>query len=269
MPARPRMIGLYPTWGANQIRRPTLIVPDGIEIPAIVAGLEPTTALLAAAETGGSAEIQVEVEMSPASDDNIVAELPGASSEVVMLGAHLDSVLDGPGLNDNASGTATLLAMAAALSQQAQPAHTIRMAFWGAEELGTHGSRTYVDGLSADERDAIQAYVNLDMVASVNPARYVYDNETCAGRLGRHHPGTARRTRRRSAHQVCRSTSAEARITRRSRLAGIPSGGVFSGIAPLLDDEAAFFGSQPGVLADPCYHLSCDDRTERRHSRRR
>ncbi|HYI21552.1 MAG TPA: M20/M25/M40 family metallo-hydrolase, partial [Candidatus Limnocylindrales bacterium] len=171
------IIGLYPTWGANQIRRPTLIVPDGIEIPAIVAGLEPATALLAAAETGGNVEIVVEVEMSPTTNDNIVAELRGASPEVVMLGAHLDSVLDGPGLNDNASGSAALLAMAAALSQQAQPAQTIRMAFWGAEELGTHGSRAYVDGLSAADREAIQAYLNLDMVASVNPARYVYDNE--------------------------------------------------------------------------------------------
>ncbi len=253
------IIGLYPTWGANEIRRPTLIVPSGIQIPAIVAGLEPATALLAAAEAGGSAEIQVEVEMSPANDDNIVAELPGASPEVVMLGAHLDSVLDGPGLNDNASGSAALLAMAGALSQQAQPAQTIRMAFWGAEELGTHGSRAYVDGLAAADREAIQAYVNLDMVASVNPARYVYDNELAPS-------GSDDITQALlDALDELASPGLPVDLGGGSdhaafEAAGIPSGGVFSGIAPLADDEAAFFGSQPGVLADPCYHLSCDDR---------
>lgn len=254
------LIGLHPTWGANEIRRPTLFEPTAIQIPAIVAGLEPATALLAAAESGGSAALNVQVEMAPASDDNVIAELPGTSPEVVMLGAHLDSVLDGAGLNDNASGSATLLAMAAAMSQQAQPARTIRMAFWGAEELGTHGSRAYVAGLSGADVDALQAYLNLDMVGSVNAARYVYDNQFAAAGSGDitqslldaldeiGAPGLPVDLGGGSDHAAFEA-------------AGVPTGGVFSGIAPLADDEAAVFGGQPGVLADPCYHLACDDRS--------
>ncbi len=255
------IIGLYPTWGANEIRRPTLIVPGGIQIPAIVAGLEPTTALLAAAESGGSAEIHVEVEMSPANDDNIVAELPGASPEVVMLGAHLDSVLDGPGLNDNASGSAALLAMAAALSATGTA---------GADDqdgvLGCRGAR--------HARLARLCRRPLRRRSGGDPglpqprhgrARSIRPGTCTTTSLRRPAPTTSPR------HCSTRSTSSASpglpvdlgggSDHAAFEVAGIPSGGVFSGIAPLADDEAALFGSQPGVLADPCYHLSCDDRT--------
>jgi Zn-dependent M28 family amino/carboxypeptidase len=44
-------------------------------------------------------------------------------------------------------------------------------------------------------------------------------------------------------------------------LAGIPTGGVFSGIEPLTPDEAQAFGGEAGLDADPCYHLACDTRS--------
>ena len=253
------LIGLYPAWGADEIRRPTLFEPDGIDIPVIVAGEEPSSALLAAAATNATAEITVDVEMAPASDDNIFAELPGTSTQVVMLGGHLDSSLDGPGINDNGSGVATLLAMAAAFAERPAPEHAIRFAFWGAEEFGTHGSRHYVDNLPARERERIEAYINLDMVGSPNAARFVYDDEF--GESGA------------SAITVLLLDALAENGTPGLPIssggsdhsaflnAGIATGGVFSGIAPLTPAEAQTFGGQAGMPADPCYHLACDDRS--------
>ena len=253
------LIGVYPAWGFDQIRRPTLFVPAGIDIPVVAAGSEPGAALLAGAATNAQAEIAVEVEMSAASDDNVIAELAGETDAVVMLGGHLDSSLDGPGINDNGSGAATLLAIAAALADQQPLERTVRLAFWAAEEYGAHGSAHYVDSLSPAGRDRIEAYLNLDMVASPNAARYVYDSELAA-------PGSSQVTQAllQALSDIGRpgigldlgAGSDHAAF----QFAGIATGGVFSGIAPLTDEEAATFGGEVGVAADPCYHLACDDR---------
>ena len=68
-----------------------------------------------------------------------------------MLGGHLDSVLGGPGLNDNGSGVATLLALAESVAAGEQPQATVRFGFWGAEEFGDIGSGEYVASLSEAE----------------------------------------------------------------------------------------------------------------------
>ena len=79
---------------------------------------------------------------------NVIAELPGKNdSNVVMAGAHLDSVAAGPGINDNGSGSAALLELAQNLSKL-KPQNTIRLAWWGAEEAGLLGSQAYVDELT-------------------------------------------------------------------------------------------------------------------------
>ena len=81
-----------------------------------------------------------------------------------MAGAHLDSVQDGPGINDNGSGSAALLETAIQMAK-VKPANTVRFAWWGAEESGLLGSEHYVAGLTEDEADAIALYLNFDMVA--------------------------------------------------------------------------------------------------------
>ena len=87
-----------------------------------------------------------------------------------MVGAHLDSVREGPGINDNGSGVAVTLALAERLRNQ----RGLRFGFWGAEELGLYGSRRYVASLSAAERRRITGYLNLDMLGSPNAVRYLY-----------------------------------------------------------------------------------------------
>jgi Zn-dependent M28 family amino/carboxypeptidase len=74
----------------------------------------------------------------------VIAELPGTNdNNVVMAGAHLDSVTAGPGINDNGSGSAALLETA--LMAKVKPENTVRFAWWGAEELGLIGSTAIED----------------------------------------------------------------------------------------------------------------------------
>ncbi len=54
----------------------------------------------------------------------MIADLPGRRSGVVLLGAHLDSVANGPGINDNGSGTATVLEVARQARRLRSPAET-------------------------------------------------------------------------------------------------------------------------------------------------
>ena len=100
---------------------------------------------------------------------NVIAQTrTGDPGHVVMIGAHLDSVEDGPGIVDNGSGVATLLEIATQLGADPSVQNTVRFAFFGDEENGAVGSSAYVDGLSAAERKKIKLYLNVDMVASRN-----------------------------------------------------------------------------------------------------
>lgn len=84
--------------------------------------------------------------------ENVIAETPtGDTSQVVMIGAHLDSVPEGPGINDNGSGTAGLLAYAVTLADSKIPVkNKIRFAWWAAEEAGLVGSEYYTNSLFSE-----------------------------------------------------------------------------------------------------------------------
>ncbi len=110
-----------------------------------------------------------------ATDVNVIAERPGKNtSNVVMAGAHLDSVPEGPGINDNGSGSAAILETALMMAK-VKPQNTVRFAWWGDEEGGLIGSTAYVDGLNQAERDRIALYMNYDMIGSPNFIQTVYD----------------------------------------------------------------------------------------------
>ena len=85
---------------------------------------------------------------------NLIAETPtGRDDRVVMAGAHLDSVPEGPGIEDNGTGSATLLETALQIAELGiEPRNTIRFAWWGAEEAGLVGSQSYVDSLTKARR---------------------------------------------------------------------------------------------------------------------
>ena len=105
---------------------------------------------------------------------NVVAQTrTGDPAHVVMAGAHLDSVPEGPGINDNGSGVASLLQIAEQMGGSPGFPAMVRLAFWGSEEDDLDGSTGYVDGLDRAGRAAIALYVNLDMVASPNAGYFV------------------------------------------------------------------------------------------------
>ena len=171
---------------------------------------------------------------------NVIAETPaGSGDRIVMAGAHLDSVANGPGLNDNGSGVATLIEAAEELGPQ-PPGARIRLAFWGAEELGLIGSRRYVRDLAPRERRRIAAYLNFDMVGSPNARPAVYsDGDPELGRLLRRAAG------RRLPGESTGGASDHAPF----KAAGIPVNGLYTGASE---------GGRGGEARDPCYHRSCD-----------
>src|SRR5215211_7586621 len=148
----------------------------GVGLPILAASFELGRRL---AEAGPDQRVRVrtDAESTGRPTSNVLVELTGADpGRVIMAGAHLDSVAAGPGINDNASGSATLLEIARRLAGT-RPAHTVRFAWWGAEELGLLGSRHYLSGLDGARRERIARYLNLDMVGSPNFRRLVYDGE--------------------------------------------------------------------------------------------
>ena len=106
-----------------------------------------------------------------------------------MVGAHLDSVPDGPGINDNGSGSAVVLETAERLARTT-PRNRLRFVWWGAEELGLVGSRNYVESLSTTARRDHALYLNFDMVGSPNFVSFVYDGDGSEGNGARLPPGS-------------------------------------------------------------------------------
>lgn len=94
---------------------------------------------------------------------NVIASKQGTSEQNIVVGGHMDSVPAGPGANDNASGTATMMEVAHAMAGETYSNTVIFIAF-GGEELGLLGSRYYVQNLSPEARRAMIAMINLDMV---------------------------------------------------------------------------------------------------------
>ena len=99
----------------------------------------------------------------------------------MVVGAHLDSVPAGPGINDNGSGSSTILEVALQMSELGiKPRNRVRFAFWGAEELGLLGSELLRPDLSARQLGNIALNLNFDMIGSPNFARFIYDGDGSA-----------------------------------------------------------------------------------------
>ena len=199
--------------------------------------------------------------------NNVIAEKRGTNDgNVVMAGAHLDSVLAGPGINDNGSGSAALLEFAQTTSKL-KPENTIRLAFWGAEENGLLGSTDYVETLSQAERDRIAVYLNFDMIGSPNHVFFVYDGDESSYDAPVVVPeGSIQIEDVFESFFTSRGVPYEdSEFSGRSDYqafieADIPSGGLFTGAEVVKSPEqAAIWGGTAGISYDPCYHIACDD----------
>ena len=181
-----------------------------------------------------------------------------------MAGAHLDSVQDGPGINDNGSGSAALLETAIQMSK-VKPNNTVRFAWWGAEESGLLGSEHYVEQLTDDEIGDIALYLNFDMIASPNYMFGIYDGDDSGNTAptGFIPPGSAQIEDVFEAFYDSRDLpSQDSEFSGRSDYGpfiavGIPAGGLFTGAeVHKTAAEAALYGGVAGAAYDPCYHRS-------------
>jgi Zn-dependent M28 family amino/carboxypeptidase len=202
---------------------------------------------------------------------NLFAETPtGRDDRVVMAGAHLDSVPDGPGIEDNGTGSAALLEIALQMAELGiEPRNTVRFAWWGAEEAGLVGSQTYVDSLTKREAKNIELYLNFDMIGSPNYARFVYDGSGDAfGIKGPTGSGNIEGVFEQyfdSQGLASEPTAFDGRSDYDAFItAGIPAGGLFTGAEDAKTEEQvalygglATFEGEP-VSYDPCYHQACD-----------
>jgi len=252
----------YPDTEAGRPLRPTLLYPDGIEVPALAVTPDVGDAL--APDAGEPPTVLIRVGATSRWDEaeSVIAETPsGDPARIVMLGAHLDSVMDGPGINDNGSGVAMLLEVARWLASREAGA-TVRFAFWAGEEEGLYGSRDYVQALPAEEREAMLAHLNLDMVGSPNFVRYVLADApldpSAAG-------GNEMIRDLFTGYFSDRGLDVEPIETHGGAdhgpfaAEGIPVGGLFSGSAdPKSSDQAEAYGGEAGQPMDACYHQACD-----------
>jgi Zn-dependent M28 family amino/carboxypeptidase len=197
---------------------------------------------------------------------NVLAESQdGDPNNVIMAGAHLDSVDTGPGIQDNGSGSAAILEVAEQMAK-VKPRNKVRFAWWGAEESGLVGSTFYVNGLTQEEQDDIALYLNFDMIGSPNHVFFIYDGDDSDGvGSGPGPEGSAEieETFERYFNTVgepFKGTDFSGRSDYGPFIAvGIPSGGLFTGAEGIkTPDEVALWGGTAGDQYDPCYHLACD-----------
>jgi Zn-dependent M28 family amino/carboxypeptidase len=193
---------------------------------------------------------------------NVLADMPVTSDgSLIVVGAHLDSVPDGPGINDNGSGSAAVLEAALRLAREPTQARgRVRFAFWGAEEQGLVGSHNHVDTLSEDERRRIALYINLDMVGSPNFVRFVQGSaatDSAPVAIARREFVADFREHNLTVEERTggRYGSDDLSFSRK----GIPTLGLYTGASGLKSEtQAGVFGGAAGRPYDPCYHRACD-----------
>jgi Zn-dependent M28 family amino/carboxypeptidase len=262
------LITAYPQFQRDSVLRPTLIDPTAIEIPAIATSNEAGLALLAAAQDDATAQLVVETTIELRTSVNVVAETAGgAADHVLIIGGHIDSAVDSPGINDDGSGTMTVLEIGRQLAAATSGPQSgtgdgwkVRLGFWTGEEIALLGSTAYAEGLSPAEVGTVEAYLNFDMLGSPNGVREVYSGAA-----------TTRPTESEAIAGLFTSALDRAGLSSNVvELPGgadhasfnnfsIPTGGLFSGANEIKSPEqATLFGGTAGAPEDPCYHLACD-----------
>ncbi|MGE0215492.1 M20/M25/M40 family metallo-hydrolase [Mycolicibacterium sp.] len=240
-----------------------LTVPVGVIDPSADAALRRT-----------SAPVTLVLDNRPVmtTSRNVIAQTTtGDTANVVMVGAHLDGVRSGPGINDNGTGVAAVLETALQLGAQPGAANAVRFAFWGAEEIGQDGSTHYVRSLSDEQLADIALYLNFDMLGSPNAGYFTDDGDqsTETGPTVRPAPAGSAGIERTLAGRLNFEGVRPAdiplgRITDYQPFlaAGVPIGGVTTGSSQRKTEvQARLWGGKAGQAFDPNYHTRADDIT--------
>jgi Zn-dependent M28 family amino/carboxypeptidase len=255
--------GDAPTPDRSDLFVATLGVTELINIPVVTTSYADGESL---AQAGTEATVTVG-EPEIRTSTNVIAESrEGDPNNVIIAGAHLDSVSSGPGINDNGSGSAALLEVAEQMANLT-PHNKVRFAWWGAEEAGLFGSFAYVISLFPYELAKVALYLNFDMIGSPNHVFFIYDgDDSDAEGAGPGPAGSAEIEKTFEAYFTSVGVPFKGTdFSGRSDygpfiLAGIPSGGLFTGAEGIkTEEEAALWGGTAGIAYDPCYHQPCDN----------
>ena len=247
----------------------------GFTVPIVTAAFSVGERL---AVEGTTARLKVDALTEDRISANVLADSPvGRADRTLVVGAHLDSVAEGPGIQDNGSGSAANLEIALQLSElgyldggDAALDNRVRFAWWGAEELGLLGSEYYVATLEEEELEEIAVNLNFDMIGSPNYVRFVYDGdgsldvaegvEDVGGPEGSAFIEYVFTDWFESAGLANEPTAFDGRSDYGPFIAaGVPAGGLFSGAEVIkTEEQAAIYGGEAGVAYDACYHEACD-----------
>ncbi|SDQ99465.1 PA domain-containing protein [Actinopolyspora saharensis] len=232
------------------------------------AGVDEQTGAELVEQAGATAKLDLRAKFEEITTENVIAETrTGREDNVVMAGAHLDSVDVGAGVNDNGTGSAGLLETALELGGEPDVNNAVRFAWWGAEESGLIGSTEYVDGLSFQQQLDIAMYLNFDMIGSPNAGYFSYDGDDSDGvgaGPGPHGSGQIEQdftaAMKRQGVEI-EGTDFNGRSDYGEFIAkGIPAGGLFTGAEGVkTEKQAAKWGGEAGVAYDPNYHAAGDD----------
>ncbi|KAI5367230.1 Putative PA domain, peptidase M28 [Septoria linicola] len=241
----------------------TMGTPEADHVATFGISLEEATPTLDQLKAGKSVDAiaYIDGEVNTIHTLNIVAQTTeGDPENCVMLGAHSDSVPEGPGINDDGSGTLSLLEVATELTSFSVN-NCVRFAWWAAEEEGLVGSDFYAASLSKPENQKVRLFMDYDMMGSPNFAYQIY-NATNA-----ENPNGSEELRDLYVKWYEKHGLNYTFIPFDGRSdydgfirAGIPAGGIATGAEGVkTKEEAKMFGGKAGDWYDPCYHQLCDD----------
>lgn len=208
-----------------------------------------------------SAIAYMDAEVNIINTSNIVAQTTeGDSDNCVMLGAHSDSVAEGPGINDDGSGTISLIEVATQLTKF-NVSNCVRFAWWAGEEEGLLGSDFYVASLSDEENVKIRLFMDYDMMASPNFAYQIYNATNALNPNGSEELRDLYVDWYESQGLNYTFIPFDGRSDYDGFIRnGIPGGGIATGAEGLkTKDEVDMFGGEAGEWYDHCYHQLCDD----------
>ncbi|ORY68538.1 peptidase family M28 [Pseudomassariella vexata] len=193
--------------------------------------------------------------------DNIIAQtIEGDPDNCVMLGGHSDSVEEGPGINDDGTGSLSLLEVAKQLTEYSVN-NCVRFAWWAAEEEGLLGSDHYAAHLSPEENLKVRLFMDYDMMASPNFAYQIYNATNDLFPAGSEELRDLYVDWYDSHGLNYTFIPFDGRSDYDGFIrAGIPAGGIATGAEGVkTEEQQAMFGGNAGDWFDPCYHQLCDD----------
>uniref|UniRef100_A0A5Q5BER6 Aminopeptidase Y, Metallo peptidase, MEROPS family M28A n=2 Tax=unclassified Mycobacterium TaxID=2642494 RepID=A0A5Q5BER6_MYCSS len=260
-------VGVLVVTGSGGGSPPGLFTPGYYRELTVPVGIINSDANAALRRTTAPVRLRLDGQPVLVKSRNVLAQTKtGDTRNVVMAGAHLDSVSSGPGINDNATGVAAVLETALQLGSSPRVANAVRFAFWGSEEIGLEGSRAYLRDLDGEQLDDIALYLNFDMLGSTNAGYFTYDGDQSAATEPVSVPEGSAGVERLLAGYLNEAGVRPADMPLSDRTdyhsflaAGVPFGGTTTGAAQQKTEvQARLWGGRAGAAFDPNYHTRRD-----------